>query len=312
MAVSISLFSFENHPLRVQIDNDDPIFLARDLCQALGYKVPQKALLDHVDPCDVLKRNVTCENRIAGSKARRSQLMSWVNESGMYALIFGSKLPSAIKFKRWVTSEVLPAIRKTGRYEVVSRSKKPARSSGAVYVQKASPVVQAPAIPPLMRPLDRPIRSDSGSYYEVWELWHRKIGALGLVPDWSSGAETAAWLHVFKDCEGKVLFSMLDLCMMCGIDYHDPALNRMIDDGILVTGRVSELFDIPYTEKFLKLCGAENAVYIVKSSRSEVVREIGEWLFNTVFPCFGLSANLTRNALLRDYPQLVWAERAAM
>ena len=299
-----SIFSFDNHSLRVELINGEPSFLARDLCTTLGYKNVKQTLEDHVDPKDVSKRYTLT----AGGR----QLMSWVNESGMYALIFGSKLPSAIKFKRWVTSEVLPAIRKTGRYEVVPRSKKPARSSGAVYVQKASPVVQAPAIPPLMRPLDRPIRSDSGSYYEVWELWHRKIGALGLVPDWSSGAETAAWLHVFKDCEGKVLFSMLDLCMMCGIDYHDPALNRMIDDGILVTGRVSELFDIPYTEKFLKLCGAENAVYIFKSSRSEVVCEIGEWLFNTVFPCFGLSANLTRNALLRDYPQLVWAERAAM
>ena len=298
------LFSFENLLLHVEYVNNEPWFIANEICKILEFTNSRKAIADHIDPKDVTKRYTLTE----GGK----QLALWINESGMYALIFESKLPSAIKFKRWFTFEVLPAIRKTGRYEVVSRSKKPARSSGAVYVQKASPVVQTPAILPLMRPLERPIRSDSGSYYEVCELWHCKIYALGLVPDWSSGAETAAWLHVFKDCEGKVLFSMLDLCLMCGIDYHDPALNRMIDDGILVTGRVSELFDIPYTEKFLKLCGAENAVYIVKSSRSEVVREIGEWLFNTVFSCFGLSANLTRNALLRDYPQLVWAERSAM
>lgn len=184
------LFSFENLTLHVEYVNNEPWFIANEICNILEFTNSRKAIADHIDPKDVTKRYTLTE----GGK----QLALWINESGMYALIFESKLPSAIKFKRWFTFEVLPAIRKTGRYDVVSRSNKPARSSGAVYVQKASPVVQAPAIPPLMRPLDRPIRSDSGSYYEVWELWHRKIYALGLVPDWSSGTETAAWLHVFQ------------------------------------------------------------------------------------------------------------------
>lgn len=96
-----SIFSFENHSLRVELINGEPSFLARDLCTTLGYKNVKQTLEDHVDPKDVSKRYTLT----AGGR----QLMSWVNESGMYALIFGSKLPSALRFKRWVTSEVLPA-----------------------------------------------------------------------------------------------------------------------------------------------------------------------------------------------------------
>lgn len=301
-------FSFHSSPIRTFVEDQEILFCLPDVCHVLELSNASKVLSQVKNEFSTPNLKLGMVTRPDGSRVRAT----FITEPQLYFVMMRSRSKIAREFRQWICNEVLPAIRKTGRYEVASRSKKPARSSGAVYVQKASPVVQAPAVPPLMRQMERVIRSDSGSYYEVWELWRRKIGALGLVPDWSSGAETAAWLHVFKDCEGKVLFSMLDLCMMCGIDYHDPALNRMIDDGILVTGRVSELFDIPYTEKFLKLCGAENAVYIVKSARAEFCRDISEWLYNTVFPCFGLSANLTRNALLRDYPQLIWTDRSAM
>ena len=75
------------------------------IAQALGYKRPSDAILSHVHEGDKLKRCFTVSGQ------GRNLLV--VNESGMYALIFGSKLESAIRFKNWVTSEVLPSIKKT-------------------------------------------------------------------------------------------------------------------------------------------------------------------------------------------------------
>lgn len=86
----------------------EPLFCAADLCRALGYSNPRKAIADHVDEGDVTKRDTPTASGV--------QNMTFVNESGMYSLIFGSRLDSAKAFKRWVTSVVLPAIRKTGAY----------------------------------------------------------------------------------------------------------------------------------------------------------------------------------------------------
>lgn len=88
---------------------NEPLFCAADVCKALGYTNPRKAVADHVSEDDVTKRD-TIDN------LGRTQTASFVNESGLYALIFGSKLDSAKAFKKWVTSEVLPAIRKHGVY----------------------------------------------------------------------------------------------------------------------------------------------------------------------------------------------------
>ena len=102
-------FSFENTSVRTLGTSDLPLFVALDVCNALGYKNSKDATARHVDPEDLIKSEIE-------TKGGR-QTVNCVNESGLYALIFGSKLESAKRFKRWVTSEVLPAIRKTGRYE---------------------------------------------------------------------------------------------------------------------------------------------------------------------------------------------------
>lgn len=96
----------------IMIDSD-PWFVGKDVAAALGYGDTDQALRKHVDTEDRLTR------RFNGSGQNR--LMTVINESGLYALIFGSKLDSAKRFKRWVTSEVLPAIRKTGGYSVQSK-----------------------------------------------------------------------------------------------------------------------------------------------------------------------------------------------
>ena len=89
----------------------DPWFVGKDVATALGYSNPRDALARHVDSED--KNTVAFHDGIQGNPN-----MTIINESGLYSLILSSKLPTAKRFKHWVTSEVLPAIRKTGRYEM--------------------------------------------------------------------------------------------------------------------------------------------------------------------------------------------------
>ena len=119
-----------NHPqfgeIRTSGTPDNPEFCAMDLCRALGYTNGRKALADHVDTPDVTKRyiGVVTGKKLDGTDATQEVQASFVNESGMYSLVIGSKLESAKKFKRWITSEVLPSIRKTGAYSVEQLTRK--------------------------------------------------------------------------------------------------------------------------------------------------------------------------------------------
>ncbi len=101
-----------NHPdfgqVRTVTINDEPWFVGKDVAQVLGYKNPQEAIRTHVDPDD---KGVS-EILTPGGK----QPLPIINESGLYSLILSSKLPGAKEFKHWVTSEVLPSIRKHGAY----------------------------------------------------------------------------------------------------------------------------------------------------------------------------------------------------
>ena len=112
--LSLVNYTFKGVQVRMQRDeHGEPLFCAKDVCDILGYTNARKAVQDHCDTSsnyDVTKRYV-----IDG--LGREQETTFVTESGLYALIFGSKLPAAKEFKRWVTSEVLPSIRKTGKYE---------------------------------------------------------------------------------------------------------------------------------------------------------------------------------------------------
>jgi len=102
------IFNFEQNEVRTILVNDEPYFVGKDVAEVLGYRNTQKAILNHVDEED---KGVTKWDTLGGK-----QNMTIINESGLYSLILKSKLPSARKFKRWVTSEVLPSIRKNGAY----------------------------------------------------------------------------------------------------------------------------------------------------------------------------------------------------
>lgn len=105
----LQLFNFENNQVRTLLINDEPWFVGKDVAEILGYSKARNAIATHVDDDD--KKGAPIQGDLGGT-----QEMTVINESGVYALVFGSKLPSAKKFKHWVTSEVLPQIRKTGSY----------------------------------------------------------------------------------------------------------------------------------------------------------------------------------------------------
>ncbi len=103
----LQIFKYQNNDVRTVSIDGEPWFVGKDVAEVLGYSNPQKAIRDHVDNED---RTVNESFTVNGTQA------TLINESGLYSLIMSSKLPSAKEFKRWVTAEVLPSIRKHGGY----------------------------------------------------------------------------------------------------------------------------------------------------------------------------------------------------
>lgn len=109
--MNIIPFEFDTHQIRVQVTAGQPWFNAGDVCDVLSYGNARQAIETHVEDDDVQKLD-------AIDSMGRVQMTNHINESGLYALILGSTKPEAKRFKKWVTSEVLPSIRKTGGYQI--------------------------------------------------------------------------------------------------------------------------------------------------------------------------------------------------
>ena len=107
-SAQITPFSFNTHAVRVIVRDGAPWFVASDVCAAPGYINSRKAVADHLDADE---KGVTTGDTLGGS-----QKFTIISESGLYALVLRSRKPEARKFAKWVTAEVLPAIRKTGGY----------------------------------------------------------------------------------------------------------------------------------------------------------------------------------------------------
>ena len=112
-------------------EQGEALFCAKDVALALGYDQPHKAIVRHIEEDDGMKRTLI-------DSLGRKQRATFINESGLYALILSSKLESAKRFKRWVTSEVLPAIRKQGGYMVAKQGE-----SDKDIMQRAIEIVKA-------------------------------------------------------------------------------------------------------------------------------------------------------------------------
>lgn len=102
------LFKFKDQQVHTVTIDNEPYFVGNDVSTILGYSNYRNAVANHVDEDDKLRTQI--------EYAGQDRNMTVINESGLYSLILGSKLPQAKEFKRWVTSEVLPAIRKHGAY----------------------------------------------------------------------------------------------------------------------------------------------------------------------------------------------------
>lgn len=110
MMNNIQIFSnSEFGEIRTVVIDGQPWFAGKDVCKSLGYAKPTQAIHNNVDSEDTLRKGLLDSRGI-------NQETIVINESGLYSLIFGSTLPTAKKFKKWVTSEVLPSIRKNGSY----------------------------------------------------------------------------------------------------------------------------------------------------------------------------------------------------
>lgn len=117
MANEVQIFeNAEFGKVRTIVKDGEPYFIGKDVAEILGYSNTRDALAKHVDDED--KNTVAIRDGIQGNPN-----LTIINESGVYALIFGSKLPKAKQFKRWVTSEVLPSIRKTGSYNTIPKER---------------------------------------------------------------------------------------------------------------------------------------------------------------------------------------------
>lgn len=137
MENEIKIFSFEDSKVRTMLINGEPWFVGKDVAEILGYSRPADAIRAHVDEED----KGVCESPTPGGKQR----MNIINESGLYSLILSSKLPTAKKFKRWVTSEVLPSIRQHGAYLTDAKAKDilTSKSSLADLLQQAADQLKA-------------------------------------------------------------------------------------------------------------------------------------------------------------------------
>lgn len=110
----LQLFNFEGNNVRTLEIDEEIYFVGKDVAKVLGYARLQKAVNDHVDPEDKIEKIVNISQ--SSQNRTKPEMTLLITESGVYSLIFNSKMPNAKRFKRWVTSEVLPAIRKHGAY----------------------------------------------------------------------------------------------------------------------------------------------------------------------------------------------------
>ena len=175
------VFPYGTMQVRTQMDEDGEIlFRADDVCQALELTNPWKAVADHVDPEDLTKRDTLTAGGV--------QQVNYINLSGLYALVFGSKKDSARRFKRWVTHDVLPSIQKTGGYSlndspILSGGQTPSQQLAALATQAAL----ASALPGA--PDSRDIQIQARQALAIIDQATRSLSGLRLTVDFHSGLD---------------------------------------------------------------------------------------------------------------------------
>ena len=164
----LKIFNFEDDEVTVQLINDEPWFVGNDVSRMLGYSNYRNAVSMHVDDEDKLRTQI--------EYAGQNREVTLINESGLYNLIFNSKLESAKRFKRWVTSEVLPAIRKTGTYQIPTDPMDALRLMFQATEQTQEKVNQVDA---RVIHLEQNVKLDPGEYTFIGKMISRKVYQVG-------------------------------------------------------------------------------------------------------------------------------------
>lgn len=176
---------FENEEfgtVRALTLDGEPWFVGKDVAAVLGYENPTKAIRDHVDEDDK-KMGVQNVTPSIKDSLGRDQYPSLINESGLYSLILSSKLPAAKAFKRWVTSEVLPTIRKTGSYRM-NRTVDP-------------PAVPLNALVRLMETQERTMKAMNCDAFEIAAMMKGLMVAYGVPVTRAFAAKVPEQLSLF-------------------------------------------------------------------------------------------------------------------
>lgn len=180
----LQIFDFENREIRTQVIDDEPWFVGKDVAEVLGYSNTAKAIRDHVDVEDKGEN----ESFTPGG----NQKMTIINESGLYSLILKSKLPNSKKFKRWVTKEVLPSIRKTGGYQ---KPKDPWDTLTLMFEASKQTKEEVDEVKTRVVNLEENVSIDPGKYSYIGRRISQKVHQVGKERKWTMNKEQLALLY---------------------------------------------------------------------------------------------------------------------
>lgn len=203
-------FNFDGHHIRVVADSSgEPWFSANEICEVLGFANPHDAVARHVDSDDLGKREVI-------DSVGRKQLANHVNESGLYALIFGSTKAEAKRFKKWVTSEVLPSIRRTGGYAQQKAFRPISRNQVAASIL-------------LLRSAAEDLKFAPSAVLGGYQKLELQLGVTGLLPAYSVDAPSTASTGSSEETK-----SAAELLELHGVGLSAIAFNRLlVEQGFL-------------------------------------------------------------------------------
>lgn len=211
---SLISFDFAETPIRVVIQDDEPFFIAADVCRVLEHSNPSQA----VSALDDDEKGITNNETLGGRQG-----MLTVNESGLYSLIFTSRKEKARDFKRWVTKEVLPSIRKQGFYAMESGAEDelPAEPDAVLSLEEAAENSGEAARRLLEGTISveaaQVVASLSGQVTRAWELRIRIKPLAMLPPSREAGKITQAICKMAASLEGDASFSIEELLEEAGL-----------------------------------------------------------------------------------------------
>ena len=227
MKTAIQIFTNEVFgEIRTCQVNNQIMFVGKDVATALGYTNTQKAIRDHVDDEDKLTERFVLSGQV------RSVII--INESGLYSLILSSKLPQAKEFKRWVTSEVLPQIRKTGGY-IPTRDAEGRELSGREILERADAIVGR-TLQLLNEPAEDTLTAtqvaktfnmntlDFNAVLRDMGIQYRRHGRWNLSDDLQGRGYTAERTHVSYSLKGEKKVKVYMTWTMDGLKYLNAKL----------------------------------------------------------------------------------------